>query len=174
MTESEPNEGHRADVVELIDSLPVHPAFVYDRHLTVVASNAAAVVVAPGFAVGSNLARFTFLPSTADTNARDWSAKRDQVAALLRESLHRHLEDEKYLDLVGELATLSPDFASAWAAEPASSPAGEFVFSSPVVGEFLLRYHLFPLAGRSGETLAIWHAPDLAGEEALRRLTSQP
>ena len=173
MTDELVHPQRHAEVLRLISSFDTNPAFVYDRHLTVLLANSLAPAIAPGFAVGSNLARFTFLPAVIDTDVRDWIAKRDQVAGLLKDLLDRHREDSEYLDLVGQLATVSPEFASAWADQPAAQVSGDFLFSNPLTGEFRLEFNLFPLGNDRGETLAVWNAFDATASTALNVLSHE-
>jgi len=165
------NPDRHSEVLRLINTFETNPAFVYDRHMTVLFANSLASVVAPGFAAGSNLAQFTFLPDLIDVKADDWFAKRDQVAGVLRDLLSRHFEDNEYLDLVGQLAAVSPDFASAWASQPASQISGDFLFSHATTGEYRLEFHLFPLGDDQGDTLAVWNAFDPNASNALRVLS---
>jgi hypothetical protein len=157
-------------MIELIGSLRSSPALIYDKHLTVVAANELARAIGPGFAVGSNLALHTFRASQRDENdLPDWDTKHDQIAAILRGSLRDHSEDGEFLDIVGELAATSPEFASSWASDPAMMPTGTFTFVHGTLGKFDLTYHRLSL-GNDGDTLVVWRPGDAAGASVLQKL----
>lgn len=163
-------EGRRPELARLAQSLRATPALVYSRHLRVVVSNDLACAVAPGFAVGSNLARFTFIDGINEAGVRDRGHKRQQVAAILRESLRRHTEDGAFLDLVGELSATSPAFAESWASRERPTLSGTFEFNHPDVGWFALTFHRFPLRAALGDTLVLWRPADTKAARSLARL----
>lgn len=146
------------------------PMVVFDRLLTVVLTSALAERLYGAFRVGSNLARFTFLDGEVHPELADWRRKTRQVAAMLRESAGGDGEDEALVALVGELSSLSRDFASAWAEEVAERRSDVFEFRHPDVGPLRLRYHLLRGGGRSTDTVAVWHAEDATSLARLRAL----
>lgn len=136
------------------------PLVVYDRHLDVVAANEIAGAVSASFAIGMNLARFTFLNPMVEETTEEWAATATMTVSALHRSLRRHGEDERFRELVGELITHSAAFTERWAealgskvdaagSTPASvrEPArasgpqtGVSVFTNPLVGVLRLRF----------------------------------
>ena len=105
----------RDEMRELLASWRAVPAFLCDRHFTVVASNTAASAVSPAFVEGTNLARFAYLEPDVNRDHAMWPEASSQVAVLLRESLDEHEADPSFHTIVGELSAHSRDFSVAWA-----------------------------------------------------------
>jgi len=101
----------------LVTRLGEIPAFALDRHLTVVAANRSARAVSAAFEPGANLARFAFLePGPVGDSDRE-DATLATVVGLLRDSVDQHEGDDRFRNLVGELAARSEPFARLWAAD---------------------------------------------------------
>jgi hypothetical protein len=80
-----PHTEHVADcVAELVDQLPM-PALVVSRYQDVLAANALAAALSPGFAVGHNLSRWRFLDPAARQVYPDWDDATAMVVGGLRE-----------------------------------------------------------------------------------------
>jgi hypothetical protein len=156
----------------VLEFLADTPALIFDRHLDVVASNRIAVALAPGFSVGANLARFTFLNDAVDTEVDDGPIKRAQVAAILRDSLGRHVEDGDFLDLVGELALGSENFSRSWADTESLENRGEFAFVLESAERFFLRYSLISLVEPVGQTLVLWQPASERSRVILEQIGS--
>jgi hypothetical protein len=165
-----PRRGRDLDLLDAV--LGPVPLVVFDRLLTVVVASELAGRVSPAFRVGHNLARFTFLDGDGHLHPAlgDWPRKTRQVAAMLRESSGVDDDDAALVALVGELASLSREFATAWAADPAERISDVFEFVHPDVGALRLRYHLLRGPRRGADTIAIWHAADAASLLGLRAL----
>jgi hypothetical protein len=157
-----------------LDALPAVvgpvPVVVFDRLLNVVLASQLAERLYVAFRVGENLARFTFLDGEVHPELDDWPRKTRQVAAMLRECSGVDAGDAPLIALVGELSSLSREFATAWAAEAVERPTDVFEFRHPDEGRLRLRYHLLRGPGRGVDTVAIWHAEDLASLAGLRSL----
>lgn len=160
----------RARLGQLIGPWTNVPALVYDRHLNVVVSNELAGIVQSTFRVGSNLARAAFLNEQLDHTLGDVAVKHARVAAELREALETQGEDAAYIRLIGELASLSDDFAQSWADVTGDAPDGVFRFKHDRIGAFDLAYHRFRVPGSEGDTLLVWRGADPRSIEALATL----
>lgn len=154
------------------------PAAVYDRHLTVRVANDLLLAVHPSFRHGSNLARAAFLQPDGAPLFRvgpegpDATPIADRLAAELRRSLDEHEEDRGFVELVGELAARSVDFAERWAEPDGAGPDGVVGFDNPVVGHLVLAYHRFAVPGPEGDSLLLWRGADERSVERLRRLAA--
>jgi len=165
--------GSRADDAaqarRLLEEWTTKPAFVGDRHLTVVAANELARAISPGFVEGVNLVRFAFLDQSGNEPWPECSQNARQVAALLRESLDRNPDDSSYREIVGELSAKSRDFSSAWAEERPSTASGWARFRNDVVGDLTLSYQV--LGNDADGVVVVWDARDAGSQLALARLT---
>ena len=161
----------RDEMRELLASWRAVPAFLCDRHFTVVASNTAASAVSPAFVEGTNLARFAYLEPDVDRNHAMWPEASSQVAALLRESLDEHEADPSFHTIVGELSARSRDFSVAWADDARTAKTrGVVPFDETPVGPIVLAYQLLTVPGDDRDVLFVWHPVDDGSREALRQL----
>ena len=164
----------RDEMRELLASWRAVPAFLCDRHFTVMASNAAARAVSPAFVEGTNLARFTFLEPDVDRGHAMWPEASSQVAALLRESLDEHEADSSFHTIVGELSAHSRDFSVAWADDArAAKTRGVIPFDETPVGRIVLGYQLLTVPGQDRDVLFVWHPVDDRSRHRLRTLLDE-
>lgn len=164
--------GQRDSLSRLISGWAMVPAFVRDRHLTVVAANPLARSLSAGFAEGVNLARFAFLGPTENPDESVCPTSASQVAAMLRDSLDQHEEDSSFRALVGELSAQSPEFAAAWAHSERASQSGVVTLFPPGVGPIELSYHQLLIPEAFDDVLMVFGAIDSRGADALNRLSA--
>jgi hypothetical protein len=163
----------RAQVRLLISSWNDIPAILVDRHLDVIESNALARALTDSFETGMNLARYTFLNPDVHRSGRQWESVAAQVAAMLRDSLDEHDDDRAFLDIVGELSTMSRDFSRAWADDSRrASSAGQVPFPRSAVGSVSLGYMLFRIPGDPDDVLIVFGGADEHSRTALSHLVS--
>jgi hypothetical protein len=161
----------RAEVQELLASWTSIPAFLCDRHFTVVAANDTAQALSPGFGPGMNLARFAFLEPDVDREHAMWHEASGQVAALLRESLDEHDADAGFRKIVGELSVHSRDFSVAWADDTRRAKSrGVIPFDDTPVGRITLGYEVYTVPGSDDDVLFIWRPVDDESRDRLREL----
>ncbi|MCS5714198.1 hypothetical protein NVV95_06485 [Herbiconiux sp. CPCC 205716] len=159
----------RAGAVALIDSWAGVPAFAHDKHLSVFAANGLATALLPIFAVEVNLARAAFLDRTLERTGIDWDDASEQVASSLRATLASYGEDEEYVEVVGELAALSPDFATVWARSVPAPTRGTFPFRVDRFGVMTLTYQQLLIPGDRGDVLVVWRPAD---DHSAKRLAA--
>ena len=172
MTEDDHAPGLSTQLRDLLDSWTLTPAFVRDRHLTVIGSNPLARSVSPSFEPGVNLARFTFLDrSVAHDNPDDWREIAREVAAMLRDSLEQHEADARFQRIVGELAATSAVFADAWADDGhRMRQAAAFTFQNERVGPMRLAYQQLRIPEDYESMLVVWTPVGEPSRERLARL----
>ena len=148
-----------------------NPGAVIDRYLDVVAANALAGAVSAALALGSNLARFTFLnPQVEDTSA-DWPEEARRTAGVLRAASERFGADARFRKLVGELMARSQRFADEWAAETAvPASAGMATVDNPLVGKIVCAWEQRPFATDDELTVVELVPTDQASTVRLERL----
>jgi len=155
----------------MLDSWTTVPAFVRDRHLTVVASNSIARAVSPSFDVGINIPRFTFLEGIGDVDGCERGEVVSQVAAVLRDSLKQHDPDAGFQSIVGELSANSDDFSRRWADEERSAKnTGTTTVHNAMVGTMTLAYQQLHFPDDFELVLVVWRAVDDPSQRALEQL----
>lgn len=164
----------RAELARLLATWTAVPAFLCDRHFTVVASNGAACALSVAFEEGSNLARFTFLEPDIDRAHDMYDEASRQVAALLRESLDEHDSDRDFGRIVGELSARSREFSVAWAddSRPAKS-RGVIPFDDTPVGRIVAAYDVLTVPGSDDDVLFVWHPVDETSRNRLGELIAR-
>ena len=92
----------------------------------------------------------------------------------LRIEAGRDAGDRNLSDLVGELATLSDEFRSRWAAHNVRlHNHGDKRFHHPVVGELILSFEELPLPADSGLTMTAYTGePGSASHDSITLLAS--
>ena len=173
--EGMPNHRHdlpdRAAAAALIASLTGMPAFGLDKHLTIFAANGLAAGVLPTYAIGVNLARSVFLAEKPMTFDVGWGLACEHVSAALRASLDSFGEDEQFIEIVGELAALSPEFNGVWARDIAVEATGTFRFPARDSATMALTYERTYVSDGSGDAVVIWQPADDISAAQLRQVS---
>lgn len=151
----------------MIDGWVAVPAFIRDRYLTIVASNALSTALSPVFREGVNLVRALFSTEELPENLR---VDRQQIADTLRESVLRYEGDEDFELLVDEMSSMSPHFRAAWAGASETVEPVPFRVLHQRVGPISLAAHAMTMPGRSDLSLTVLRCTDDASRAALNRL----
>jgi len=167
-----------ASVQHILDSATISAAFVRNGRLDLLAANAlaqalyAAVYADP--ARPANLARFCFLDPRSHELYPEWDDIANSTVALLRTEAGRDPLNRDLSDLVGELATTSPQFRTRWAAHDVQlHHIGVKRFRHPAVGMIEVAYTTMDLPAQPGLVLTFYTAePGSSSEDALRLLAS--
>lgn len=166
----------RADVQRLLDRMDEVPAFVLGRCMDVVAWNELAARLHVDFATLSprmrNMPRLVFLDDDARRLYPDWDQVARETVAYLRFEASAGPDDRELHELVGELATKSPEFRRWWATHDVREKShGTKRYRHPLVGDLELHYETLPLPGDDHQTLVTYTAePGSASDTALRLL----
>lgn len=159
------------EIRQLIESWPAIPAFVCDRHLTVLAANDLARSLSPAFHVGANLVRATFVDSDVLSTDPRSDLIAGHITGLLRRSLARYESDDEFEAIVADLSERSRAFAAAWADHTdGRTEPGTYVFRHQVVGRMTLAYQQLEVPRFFGLTLVVWRPADDDSKVALGRL----
>ena len=157
----------RPSVQRVLDNLAI-PAVVYNARQDLVASNLLGrALFSPHFdADRPNMARFIFLDSRAQDYYTDWPLACSLTAAMLRYEAGRDPLNAEITELIGELATRSPQFRKDWADQDVHEHrTGRKVYGHPVVGAMDLTYDVFEMPGEPGLSIATY-TPDEGSESA--------
>jgi transcriptional regulator with XRE-family HTH domain len=157
-----------AGIRQLLDVINL-PAFVESRTFEVLAANRLATAVSPNIRPGANRLRAIFLDPDEQDLYPDWEQAARNLVAGFRASVGGDVEDQRIVQLVGELSLASEQFRRLWARHDVTALSGGAMrLNHPVVGVLELRREKLPLADSGGQLLAIYHAE--RGSEAERRL----
>ena len=99
---------------QLIDQISL-PAIVTNRYQDVLAANAIARALSPGFAPGENFLRWRLLAPAARDFFVDWDEATEVAVSGLRESAAGDLGDPRLRALIDELSAASDRFRELWA-----------------------------------------------------------
>ncbi|MEV5003943.1 helix-turn-helix transcriptional regulator [Nocardioides sp. LML1-1-1.1] len=164
----------RPGVLRILETIDA-PAYVRNGRLEILAANPSAVALYNGVldALPLNLARFLFLDDRAPTLFVEWDEVADGAVAALRGEVGRNPYDRSLSDLVGELATRSPDFATRWARHDVRfHRTAAKTIHSDLVGDVALTGEALELPGDGLVLITYTAEPDSAAAESLRFLAS--
>jgi transcriptional regulator with XRE-family HTH domain len=154
-----------ASTVELLSALP-HPAFVEGRYFDVLAANAMATALSPRLSVGGNQLLDLFLDPAERALHLDWDGTTECYVASLRKSVGADTDDQRLVELVGELSLASPRFRTLWNRHEVSTQrAASVPFDHPQVGELRLHRERLEISGTDGITLVVYH-PEAGSPDA--------
>ncbi|GAA0548737.1 helix-turn-helix transcriptional regulator [Saccharopolyspora spinosporotrichia] len=159
---------------QLMDGYSSTPAFVLNRILDVLATNALADALFAPFHRADNLARMTFLdPSGRHFHAR-WHWTAQATAANLRRGFGVDPNDPGLLRLVAELSDGSEEFRALWNSHEVRGKTHEPKhLVHPDVGPLTLTYQAFDVRSAPGQQLVIYHAePASPSADALALLST--
>jgi hypothetical protein len=153
-----PRETAPASTVELLPALP-HPAFVEGRYFDILAANAMATALSPRLSVGRNQLLDLFLDPAERALHLDWDGTTNCYVSSLRKSVGTDTDDQRLIELIGELSLASPRFRTLWNRHDVSTQRPTPVpFDHPQVGEMRLHRERLEISGTDGITLVIYHA----------------
>ncbi|MGR6968241.1 helix-turn-helix domain-containing protein [Streptomyces cynarae] len=166
-------------VLRVLESMTDSPAFIRNGRLDILAVNRLGrALYSPLFPDSTtktvNIARFQFL----DPRGRDffpaWEESVNTTVALLRTEAGRAPHDSDLTGLIGELATRSEEFRTAWAKHNVRlHHTGRKSFHHPSVGTLTLDFDAMELPARPGLTLTAYSAaPGTPDHDALQFLAS--
>ncbi|MFD8325403.1 helix-turn-helix transcriptional regulator [Streptomyces lydicus] len=157
---------------QLMDGYPHTPAFVLNRTLDILATNALADALYSPFRPADNLARMVFLdPTGRDFYTRwDWAAQ--ATVANLRQAAGFDPGDPRLNALIDTLTEHSTTFSTLWQAHTVRGKTQDAKqLNHPDVGPLTLTYQAFDVRDAPGQQLVIYHAePGSPSAQALSLL----
>lgn len=150
------------------------PAFVEGRYFDVLAANELAYCLSPNLQAGRNRLRAVFLDPAEQALYPDWDAATAGLVAGFRQSVGSDVDDQGFVQLVGELSLSSDRFRRLWARHDVVSSEGAPVrLDHPQVGLLSLSREKLAVTGTEGQLLVMYHAaPGSSSAEKLGLLAS--
>ncbi|MFJ5927903.1 helix-turn-helix transcriptional regulator [Kitasatospora sp. NPDC092948] len=171
-----PSRQVRSSLRQLLDGIPLFPAYLTDHRLDVLAHNAAArALFGAGFGTGraDNTARTLFLDPTARTSQLDWHRIARETVGHLRSGHARHPGDPRMAAIVAELRAHSAEFDTWWTDHTVlERSTGSKRVHHPEAGELRLHYDILSTGPAADHLLFTVTPADTATDHALRRLVT--
>jgi transcriptional regulator with XRE-family HTH domain len=160
------------DTADLIEQFSM-PAIVASRALDVLAANAIARALSPGFTPGRNFLSWRLLDPAARELYVDWDAATDVAVSGLREAAGSDPDDPRVRSLIDELFPASERFRELWARADVGYRADVLHIRHPVVGELYLRPNRLNIPHSGGQHMLTYCAnPGSDSAKALDKLRS--
>jgi transcriptional regulator with XRE-family HTH domain len=157
---------------ELIDQFAM-PAIVASRCLDVLAANAVAQALSPGFVPGTNFLRWRLLEPIAREQFADWDEATEVAVSGLREAAGGDPDDPHLQSLIDELSATSDRFRELWARAEVGYRVGVLHMRHPKVGDLYLHRYRLNIPHSGGQHVLIYHAePGSDTARALEALRS--
>jgi transcriptional regulator with XRE-family HTH domain len=168
----------RPELLDLMDGLTDHPAFIIGRRTDVLAANALArALIADWYAMPArerNYVRWLILGPEPKSLYPDWATVAAEAVGTLRLDAGRYPDDPATRQLIGELAMKSEDFRRWWADHRVVERShGTKRMRHPVVGELEIHYEAMNLPGDPDQTLFVYTTRvGSPSHDAIRLLSS--
>jgi transcriptional regulator with XRE-family HTH domain len=156
---------------QLIEQISL-PAIVANRYQDVLAANAIARALSPGFAPGENFLRWRLLAPAARDFFVDWDEATEVAVSGLRESAAADLSDPRLRALIDELSAASDRFCELWARADVGYRTGVLHMRHPVVGDLYLRRTRLRVPDSDADMFIYHPEPGSHSAEALAALAA--
>ncbi|WP_416969995.1 helix-turn-helix domain-containing protein [Streptomyces sp. 4F14] len=165
-------EGVPDSLRRLLASWDHHPAYVQNRLTDVLAANAMALALSPGYRRGGNLLRTLFLSQADRAYHQDWDRLTEEAVAVLR--ARTDAADPRLHTLVDDLSRGSERFRTLWARHEVQRQMEHAIrVRHPLVGDLELYKHKLSVDGYDDLSLVVFHAvPGSRSAELLEILGS--
>jgi hypothetical protein len=144
------------ELLRLMDAFPAAVAYVINRRLDVLASNALADALLSPLADPRGMARSLFCDPAARELFADWDTVARDTVATLRLAHGHERNDPRMLALIDELFAESEEFAALWSRQDVSRLGSKTkTFQHPRAGRLTLTYQTFEVQNADGQCLLV-------------------
>lgn len=156
---------------QMIDQISL-PAIVTNRYQDVLAANAIACALSPGFAPGENFLRWRLLAPAAREFFVNWDEATEVAVSGLRESVAGDVGDSRLRALVDELSAASDRFRELWARADVGYRTGILHIRHPLAGDLYLRRTRLTVPDSDIQVFIYHPEPGSASAKALAALAA--
>ncbi|GAA0937958.1 helix-turn-helix transcriptional regulator [Nonomuraea longicatena] len=147
------------EVLRLMHRWTDVPAYILGWSQDVLARNPLAGALHDRLSCDDNMLRMIFLDPAGREFFRDWSEAAHAAVTELRKTAFVAPDEQRLMDLVGELATMSRPFRRLWARHESSGIVRRSVrLYHPEVGELRLSREIFTIDSAPGQRLVTYQA----------------
>jgi transcriptional regulator with XRE-family HTH domain len=163
-------------LMALLDSWELTPAFVCDNRLTVLSSNPIARVLSPMFDGGTNIVRAMYLDANTYRMVRNAAAVEAVVTAWAKKLTAQDPPDASWTQTISEISRQRPQFRDVWERDVNPAGEGSLLLDHPAAGKLDLYYCRFRIEGCDDQFLVTMQAdgmPTQCGLRVLKDFTSR-
>jgi transcriptional regulator with XRE-family HTH domain len=157
-------------LMALLDSWELTPAFICDKRLTVLSSNPIARVLSPMFDGGTNVLRATYLDANTYRMIRNPAAVEGVVAAWARKLTAEDPPDASWTRMISDISRERPQFRDVWESDVNPAGEGSLLLDHPAAGKLDLYYCRFRIEGCDDQFLVTMQADGIPTQCGLRVL----
>ena len=157
-------------LMALLDSWEMTPAFVCDNRLTVLSSNPIARVLSPMFDGGTNILRAMYLDANAYRMVRNAAHVEGVVAAWAKKLTSEDPPDASWTRIISEISRQRPQFRDVWDRDVDPAGKGDLLLDHPAAGKLDLYYSRFRIEGCDDQFLVTMQADGMPTQCGLRLL----
>lgn len=157
-------------LMALLDSWDLTPAFVCDNRLTVLSSNPIARVLSPMFDGGANIVRAMYLDANTYRMIRNAADVEGVVTAWAKKLTAEDPPDASWTRMVSEISRQRPQFRDVWESDVYPAGKGDLLLDHPAAGKLDLYYCRFLIEGCDDQFLMTLHADGIPTQCGLRLL----
>jgi transcriptional regulator with XRE-family HTH domain len=157
-------------LMALLDSWELTPAFICDKRLTVLSSNPIARVLSPMFDGGTNVLRATYLDANSYRMIRNPAAVEGVVAAWAKKLTAEDPPDASWTRMISDISRQRPQFRDVWESDVNPAGEGSLLLDHPAAGKLDLYYCRFRIEDCDDQFLVTMQADGIPTQCGLRVL----